>query len=149
MVKIGDICENGAITFKWRIKDFSELSDEKNIRYESPKFYFCGTSWEIWIYPNGETDYNSNGWIGIYIMRMSNGFPLSLIYSLKLKTDDGATHSSATGTQEFQGKGSGWGKSKLISRLFLKEKKNKFINLDSLIVICTLKTHESYSLTGK
>lgn len=150
MAQIGDLYETaGETTFEWRIKDFSSRSEEINVRYESQKFYFSGTSWVIWMYPNGETELESEGYIGIYVLRMSTGFPLSLNYSLKLKIADGKTHPGATGTKTFKLKMRGWGASQVILRSTLTERKSEFTPSDTLTVICTLKNTQLQGLAGK
>lgn len=70
MEKIGDIISEirGETVIEWKVKDFFSLSDAIDTRYESPDFHFCGISWNLWLYPNGQTNHNSSGWIGLYVI---------------------------------------------------------------------------------
>lgn len=151
MAKIGNVREYpGEVTFEWEIKDFFSLSNEKDIWYESPKFYFSGTSWQIWIYPNGEeTEYKSNGWISIYIMRMSTGSRVSMHYSFGFKTVVGRKDILKSGTAVFDKRANGTGHTKFISKSMLMEKKAELTPSDVLTVICTLKNSESNNVNGK
>lgn len=151
MAKIGNVREYpGETTFEWEIMDFLSLSNKIDIHYESPKFYFSGTSWQIWIYPNGEdTDYKSDGWIGIYIIRTSTGSPVSVNYTLGLKTVDGNKDPFICNTKVFHEKDSGTGASQFISRSVLMGKKSVLTPSDVLTVTCTLKNSESININGK
>ena len=150
MRTIGDVSERpGEVIFEWRIKDFFSLAAEINACFKSPKFYFSGASWEIQIYPNGESDNESQGWIGLYVMRKSIGLPLLLTYSLDLKAIDDKTHFGIRNKRIFDEKDVGYGWSKIISRTSLEEKKSELMPLGTLTVICILKCDEFTSVGGK
>lgn len=154
MGKIGDLCEiKEEMEFQWKIEDFYQLCRENEIDtcYESSKFYFSGTCWELWIYPNGETKYNTRGWIGLYLVRMSTGSPVTVDFSLGLKAVDGKTECNGTIKYEYVfNKSNGrYGYYKFISRSTLMERKSKLCPSDNLTVICSLKSSKRNADPGK
>lgn len=155
MGKIGDLCQiKEEIGYEWKIGNFYQLLGETQIIdtcYESPKFCFSGACWEIWIYLNGETKYKTSGWIGLYLVKMSTGSPVTVDFSLGLKTIDGKTDSNLTTTYEYVfNKSNGrYGWYRFISRSSLMEKKSKLCPSDDLTVICFLKGSERNVDSGK
>lgn len=147
----GTVCEiRGEIVFEWKIKNFFRLSEEIDKYYMSPKFYFCGASWQMWLYPNGQTRHNSEKWIGLYLQKMSNGAPVTVDFSFSLKTLDGETYvDESSFRDDFVEMDVGVGIDKLISRLELIEKKCQLAASEDLIVICILKNSERNSVSGK
>lgn len=150
MAKIGDLCETkGEITVEWTIKDFSSLHQLIDVPYESPKFYFCGASWSIWLYPNGETRNESNGWLSLYLMRLSSGSPVTLTYSFCLESYNGYHNVNITEIGDFNEKEAGKGKSKVILNTSFMEKKSQLIPSDILTVVCCLKNNKTNDVTSK
>lgn len=150
MANTGDLCETKAeVTFEWKIKEFYSLSQEINYHYDSNTFHFSGISWEIWIYPNGQAEYSSDGWIGLYIKRISTGYPVTVNYSLSLKSAGGKNNPSTTSTNVFAEKYHGWGRAQVISRSDLVERKSDLTPSDTLTVICTLKNSQSNAVSSK
>lgn len=150
MAKIGDLCEiPGELIIEWKVKNFMSLSDEYNTYYDSHTFYFSGTSWELRIYPNGETENKSDGWLGLYIMRKSIGSPVTLRISFALKKSDGnKDHECNIGPVTIDKKiGRGW--HKMLLRSVLMERKTELIPSDELTIICTLRNNGQNSVTGK
>lgn len=149
MEKIGDLSETkGEITIEWRIKDFSSLHHEIGKHYESPKFYFCGASWTIWLYPNGDTE-ESKDWLSLYVVRKSNGSPVTLDYTLGLKSIDKKNDVLLTDTDDFHGIDYGWGMREVILKTELMNKKSELLPSDILTVICSLKNKERNEVARK
>lgn len=130
------------------MKEFSSLHQEIDKHYESPKFYFCGASWTIRFYPNGETQDESNGWLSLYVVRKSSGSPVTLDYSLGFKSIDGENDVLETSTNDFHEKEDGWGKS-IILKTVLIEKKPELIPSDILTVVCSLKNKKRNDVARK
>lgn len=150
MEEIGDVCKTrGEITIEWRIKEFSQLNQEIDKRYASPKFYFSGASWAIRLHPNGETQYKSNGWLSLYVIRQSSGSPVTLEFSFRFKSIDGKNDSLVTSTRDFNKKEDGWGSNKIILKSALMERKSEFLPSDILTVVCTLKNKERNDVARK
>lgn len=150
MAKIGDLCEiGGEVIFEWKIKDFISLSNERNIFYYSSTFYFSDASWNLKIYPFGVVENQSDGCIGLYLMKRSYSRPISVNYTIGLKTVDGKKDPDYNFTYVFDQRDSGYGTPKLISRSVLSEKKSELIPSGILTVICTLKHAESKDTNGK
>lgn len=151
MEDIGDVCEiRGEVTFEWQVKDFSSLS-EKNKYYTSSKFYFCGASWLLKLFPNGmPEEERTDGWIGVFLIKTSSDTSVTLDYSLGLKTIDKKIDSEVDISHVFDRKNSGRGIPKLLQRSILFEKKSNLLLLsDTLTVICTTKNSDSTDVTGK
>lgn len=151
MATIGNIFEYpGEIKFEWEISDFFSLSKEKDIFYKSPKFYFSGASWRLWIFPNGEeTRYKSNDGIGIYIIRTSTGSPISLNFTLGLKTISGNIKEFCRSADIFYDSQFLTGHNKFIKRSMLLENKSELIPSGVLTIICILKNSGPNNVDGK
>lgn len=150
MAKIGDLCEiGGEVIFEWKIKDFLSLPDEKNVFYYSSTFYFADASWNLKIYPFGVAENQSEGYIGLYLLKRSYSRPISVNYTMGLKTLDRNKDPNHNFSYVFDQKDSGYGTPKLISRSALSEKKSDLTPSDILTVICTLKHNESKDTKGK
>lgn len=150
MGKIGDISETkGKITIEWRIKNFSSLQHEIDVWYESPNFYFSGASWSIVLYPNGETQYESNGWLGLYLMRWSSGSPVTLDYTLGLRSIDNKNDVLITDTADFHENEDGWGMRKVILKTELMDRKSELLPSDILTVVYSLKNKEPNDVARK
>lgn len=149
MAKIGDLCEiGGEVIFEWKIKDFLSLPEEKNVFYYSSMFYFTDASWNLKIYPFGGEENHSEAYIGLYLMKRSYSRPLSVNYTMGLKTVEGKEDPIHKFTFVFDKKDSGYGTFKLISRSALLEKKSELASSDTLTVVCTLKHNESKDTKG-
>lgn len=150
MAKIGDLCEiRGELKIEWKIKNFMSLSDEYNTYYDSHTFYFSGTSWELRIYPNGETENKSDGWLGLYIIRKSVGAPVTLHISFSLKKADGNKDHEFNSKPVTIDKRIAKGLDKMLLRSELMERKTELIPSDELTIICTLRNNGQNSVTRK
>lgn len=153
MEKIGDLSEiRGERIIEWKVKDFFALSD---VRYHSPDFNFLGVSWNLRLCPNGESINGSEGWISLYLMRISAGYSLALDYSLALKsTDINKNYVEKITASVFDKKDNGRGRAKLILRSALMERKADLVPSGEITIICTLENTSSLILpptagTGK
>lgn len=150
MTEIGEVYESRAeLVIDWKIKDFSSLSQEINVRYHSPKFYFSGSSWKIRIYPNGQTKIRSRGWIDLYLVKTSNPANIVLEYSFALRTVNGKPYWTKAGMSFFEEANCGWGNDKYILRSDVMKKESELIPSDILTVTCTLMNNEPSPVNGK
>ena len=149
MEATGELCETEAdVNFEWKIKDFHSLSTETGTHYDSPLFYCSGIAWEIWIYPNSD-EIEADGWIGLYLVRSSTGYPETLDFSMCFKSNNGKKDPSLSSTSTFDRKFRGWGSVKFISRSKLLERKSDLMPSGILTVICTIKCKEGYNVKSK
>lgn len=139
----------GELEFEWSIKYFFPLTEEVDSYFKSPKFYFAVSSWEIWIYPNGDTRKSSQGCIDLYLAKMSEGFPVTVDWSLKIKSLRSETDLVLNRSCDFVRKNVGKGLSKIILRSELIDRKSEFTLSNDLTVICTLKNSKRHGVTGK
>lgn len=140
MEKIGVLSEiPGERLIEWKVKNFFSLRDEINTRYDSPNFQLFGISWNLRVYTNGAT--GIEGWIGLYLARMSSGSPITLEFSSILKSTDTNKHHGKTSIAAVFDKvhvGRGYGK--LILRSTLMERKADLAPSDEITIICILNT---------
>lgn len=150
MAEIGGLSEiGGEVTFEWKIEAFSSLAVEIDTFYNSPKFYFSNASWNLKIYPNGEKEHETEGSIGLYLMKKSSDSPVTLNYTIGLKTVDGKKEANQNYTYIFHHKDWGYGRRNLISRSDLLNKKSELLPSDVLTITCTMKNNEPKDVTGK
>lgn len=153
MTTVGELNEiPGEFTVEWRIKEFFSLSPEPDKFYDSLEFSFADARWNLRIYPDGRTKsiaengkvVNSEGCINLYLRRESTGPPITLTYSLGLKTVDDNVNPERHFTYNFK-EIEGWGRHGLITRSKLLERKSELIYSGVLTVVCKIKYSKTYS----
>lgn len=150
MKMVGYICEiEGKLTIEWKIKHLFSLYDKINSYYKSPEFHFLGNSWELHLYPNGQTKTESVGWIGVYLKKISSGSSVTLDYSLDVKsterTDDYCFNATSS---VFDDGHRGRGYHKIISRSVLMDKKSELSHSNEITIICTMKNCPQNDVAG-
>lgn len=74
----------------WKISNALSLPDSVDYKVQSQTFSFAGATWKLLMFPNGQTKYNSKGYIDLMFVRLNSRFPEhSLFYKLCFKTVDG------------------------------------------------------------
>lgn len=156
MATIGDVSEEWVFVAEWKIKDFLSVSNIDNEFLCSPLFSFANASWYMRLYPNGITrinladgqETNSIGYIDIHLCRSSPGPPISLEFSLGLKTVDGKFDPARHYTYLFRKTGK-LGSLRFFKRSVLLEMQNEFIPSGVLTLICKMKHPEPAKITSK
>lgn len=151
MVSIGEINEipTRLYEFHWEIPDFFSISLGDGDYICSPQFSFACASWCLMIYPNGQSEHNSIGYIGLYIWRKSSGPPIQLKYSLGLKTVEWKNENEKHRVRVFENTSAAYGVHKFLSRAELMKRKSQLMSDDVLTVFCNLKHPQTTKSTSK
>lgn len=135
--------------FEWRIPHFFSLPKEVD-KYEiSHTFSFAGESWYIAIFPNGVTEENTVGRVGLLLRRCSSGLPINLEYTFCLKTLKGEKFQEKHFTYNFTEAKQAYGTSDYITRKELFKKRSELLPNGGLTVVCLIKNPKSMENIGK
>lgn len=129
------------LDIEWKIKNFFSLS-RKKLFYDSPLFSFAGDPWRLQIYPNGDSDDETDGYIDLLLFRENSSPPIIVDFSFALKPVDGngKKHEEKRLTSVFDENSIIDGVYKFISRFELLERRKELVPSDILTVICNLKS---------
>lgn len=137
-----DSCVN---TFVWKVPKFFNLPEKVDQYIESPNFTFFGIPWCLKLYPYGETAYESDGWIGFYLMNRSvSQEACTFKYILGLKTADGTNYITVSSESTIPLR-KFWGRAKFVQRVTLWVMPGKLETKGTLTFFCTLQTEVSTS----
>lgn len=126
--------------FEWEIDNFFSLSTEDVKSYDSPLIEFANESWYLTVYPNGDPEDDTVGYIEVYLFRDFPGLPLiNVSWSFGLKTFDGEKvheqrHTFAFGEDHCIG----YGSKKLLKRFTLLERKSELVPSNILTIVLTI-----------
>lgn len=134
---------------EWKIKNFFSLSRKNAVFYSSPLFSFAGGPWYLQIYPNGESDDETDGYIDLLLCRENSNPPIIRKFSFALKTMDGMKHQEKHLTCIFDESSMINGVYKFISRFELLERRNELVPADILTVVCNLNSSSLTTDTSK
>lgn len=145
MGTIGKVNKNSKhiYEFEWTISNFFSLSEEDDISYNSPSFSFDGATWYLKVYPNGDKEYDSIGYVDLVLYRKSPGPPYSLEFSLSLKSLEGKKVGEWNEIFIFEEAFKSRGLSCFMSRSEIFEMESELLLSDALTVVCTLKCPKS------
>lgn len=146
---IGEVsAQSGEVQMEWRVPDFSSLTEKTNEYYNSPTFNFLDASWYMRIYPNGQSNFNSAGHFGLYLLRGDAGQEITVKFCLKLVSVEQKNSVTWAQRYTFGVKNEGWGCPKLISRPFLLARKSEFAPEDTVTIVCSVKREDPNYLEG-
>lgn len=111
--------------------------------YHSPPFSFDGARWYLEIYPHGETEYGSVGYVGLYLARESDGPSIQLNFSLGLKTSNNETACEQYCTNLFGEEFDIYGCFEFLKRSILVERFSELVPSGHLTCVCRIKHPES------
>lgn len=151
MAAIGRLNANAKeVDIEWKIRNFSSFRTEIAKYCSSPAFHFANSSWCIHIYPNGVTA-DSRGFISLYVCRETFGRPVSLEWSIGLKSSDGKICEEKHSINVFKKKQKSLGYDKFLSRSVLLERESELTPSDVLTVtlFCTVTDTNSSKYASK
>lgn len=132
--------------FEWQIPEFapSDLPDD----ISSPTFSFAGAFWCLRMYLNcqrkGDIGFGMNDDIGLFLRRKSSGSPISLDFSLSLKTKDGGEYQKVHRSHIFREAEKEFGVPSWIAYEGIEfSRSTGLLPSNSLTVLCTLRYFES------
>lgn len=106
---IGEVNEEEEFFIEWTISDFCSLPAKVDKYYLSPSFSFNGARWRLVMFPNGEKEKKSEGYVGLYLYRESPGPPIELNCSIGRKTPKNRMAQKRENTYNFENQiGAGW-----------------------------------------
>lgn len=143
MKTIGKVNANLPIyEFEWTISNFFSLLEDYDIIYKSPSFSFDGATWYLKIYPNGDINDDSFGYVDLELRRKSSGPPYRLEFSLSLKTLEGNKEEEWQKTCIFEAANGNQshGVACFIARSKILERKSELLPSGALTVVCTLRS---------
>ena len=145
MSTIGEIKEfPRKLDVEWKMKNFfSPASDDEF--FFSPSFSFDGETWCIQMYPNGDGDNNSIGYIDLFLFRHSDGPPVNPEFYFALKSVSGKKFQGSYHMHVFTNEHYKSGVFKFMSRSKLLEKRSELVPDDTLTVVCTMRSTEDAS----
>ena len=128
----------GGMEIEWKIADFFSLPEAVDARYDSPDFYFAGTSWYLTLYPFGKTSNQSVGKVGCYLNKHHLFRSVNLDVQIGLKRKDGTFDEECSYTKTFDENSKGYGCGNITSRSNLLSRRSDLVPSDALTVICRL-----------
>lgn len=149
MEAIGKVNTIPVYHVEWIIPNFFSLSKEDSRYYDSCPFTFNGETWYLRIYPNGDEDEDSVGYVDIFLKRKSTGPSISVDFSLYLKSVNGKEIEKEQYSCIFGEKNDACGCCCFISRSRLLRKRFELVPFDELTVVCTLKYSSSVKDASK
>lgn len=107
--------------------------------FRSPDFFFSNGTWYLKIYPYGQTKHNSEGWIGVYLVK-KNSFTSEhfVIYTLGIKKVNGTDYDSFTFEDNFGKNGTGIGTPKFMTKYALVENRDLIAPDGTMTFFCNL-----------
>lgn len=145
MAEIGEVHKREKGVFEWTVRDFMSLPEQVGDGYFSPFFSFGGAWWCFQMYPNGQRN-NSDGYICVYLTRISPGPPIELDYSLGLKATDNEIAGEIHGVPKFEKTFDGYGIR--FRRSLLLERQPEIAPSGHLIIVCRMKSDPSTKTTS-
>lgn len=127
--------------FEWKIDNFFSLSKEYGKKYyTSPLFSFGDESWYLTVYPNGDPNDDTVGYISVYLYTASSDPPfINLSWSFGIKTFDGKKVHEEHHTFVFgEDDTAGYGSEKLLKRCTLLERKSELVPSNILTIVLTI-----------
>lgn len=125
---------------EWQIPEFSNLTED----ISSPTFSFAGAFWCLRIYLNCHKNHYRGRDLGLFLRRKSSGSPISLDFSLGLKTMEGKKDPEVHRSHIFREAEKGFGIPSCISATELMvARRSELLPSNILTVFCTLRYPES------
>ena len=133
-----------ATGFEWKIDNFFHFSENGNVySYSSPFFSHYGESWYLAIDPNGMCYNDSLGYVNLHLVNESLNSPITVDFTLALKTSNGERYLEKGFTKTFKKGKAQHHAIQFISRSDLEGKKTDLVPSGVLTVVCTFKTSKS------
>ena len=123
---------------EWRIDNFLSLPHAGDF-YISPTFFFADSYWCLNVYPNGSAEYNSEGYISLFLYRKSAGPQMDLECHFSLKTVDPKEDGEKQFAHVFIKRKKGYGVPFFLSRSELKKRKSELLSSDIFTILCHLR----------
>lgn len=141
-ISISEIGVN--LVVEWKIGKFSTLREHDAAFYHSPKFFFDGCEWFMWISPNGWKALGSSGYVDLSLHNGSGpkySLKNTLVrqsFSLSLKTAKGKKCKKRHYTKDYYSNRA-HDFIRFISRSELSRRMSDLVPDDVLTVVCTMK----------
>lgn len=140
MAETGEVAETEVGVIEWTVTDFFSLPDQVDELYLSfPLFSFDGARWCLAMYPNGQREEETEGYIDDCLARGSSGPPIQLNFSLALKTSNNEIADETHHIHNFEKQFDNYGWIRFLERSTLLKRKAELAPSDHLTFVCRLK----------
>lgn len=135
----GEIVSRTTAYFEYKIHNYFSMPEQVDKVFRSPDFFFSNGTWYLKIYPYGQTKHNSEGWIGVYLVK-KNSFTSEhfVIYTLGIKKVNGTDYDSFTFEDNFGKNGTGIGTPKFMTKYALVENRDLIAPDGTMTFFCNL-----------
>lgn len=151
MSKIGAVStsSNGVdVDFKWRM-DTMFFKEEDGVSYSSPKFFFGGHEWELWIFPHGYSGCCTSGHVDLSLMKSYNSPDIVLDFSLSLENVNREKDHKQTVSEMFSQSNFVYKCYRFIPLLELLWRQSELVPKGVLTIVCTMKNVLLFEIASK
>lgn len=124
----------------WKISNVLSLPDTVDYKVQSQSFSFACSSWKLLMFPYGQTEYKTEGYVDLMIVRLNSPFPEhSVFFKFCFKTIDGEEFESYSDIVKFHSNFANRGVIRYIKKSIFMNKKDSIVQNGVLTIICQMR----------